>query len=138
MRNTTDGSDKEWYHCSDGDVSKMNDRPKKRAKSDSSGEDTETKDRFSRDAYMLVYKRSTLANVALRSAPERILAAIEADNVAVEGEISDRDYTKASLGDEFDHLAAMKREVLRLLPGVSCCTESQADARMTVSFRQRH
>jgi ubiquitin carboxyl-terminal hydrolase 48 len=117
---STDRSDQQWYWCSDNEVTKLDDRPKKRAKVDpDESDEAQVKELSSKDAYMLVYKRFTVTNAVSRPAPETVMDAITADNTVLMDEVAGRESTLAALGHEFDHLATVKRDVLGSLPGVS-------------------
>jgi hypothetical protein len=114
-------AEQEWYWCSDGEVSQLSDRPRKRMRVVDVDDETVTplKDKTSKDAYMLVYKRATANNIEPRSAPETIYQSILADNVALHAEVADRECSRVALSEEFDNISATKKDVLATLPGVS-------------------
>lgn len=74
---------------------------------------------MSKDAYMLVYKRSEAEPPAPRQPPLRLQEGIEADNVAFNEHMAEHDKKKAELGEIYDHIREVKLDVCRCLDGVS-------------------
>ncbi|KLT43767.1 hypothetical protein CC85DRAFT_284275 [Cutaneotrichosporon oleaginosum] len=116
-----DENDKEWYFCSDGEVSKLSERTTKKIKLDPDFPD----DQVSRDAYMLVYQRRRNPPPQ-RHAPEHMRREIELDNDEFTGAIAAQFDRSDLLGDAFDVLVKEKEAVLKLLPGDDCVVSRAA------------
>lgn len=109
-------SDHEWYECNDDEVKKLSARPRKRIRLDPDV----AEEQMSKDAYMLVYKRRDGTSDPRVPIPPSLLEAIEADNTALEVEVSERGQKMLDTEQEFDDLVAAKREILACLQGSDC------------------
>ncbi|WVQ80125.1 hypothetical protein IAT38_002226 [Cryptococcus sp. DSM 104549] len=108
-----DEADDAWFTCNDEEVTKVADRPRKRAKLDK----PEEKDvSSSKDAYMLVYRRRDGSAQPVEP-PRVVMEKVQADNAALHAELNAIGVKKEALLDEWDHVNGAKMDVLRVLPG---------------------
>lgn len=111
-----DQSENDWYFCSDDDVRKLSDRPRKKIKLDPDAVD----EQVSRDAYMLVYQMRRPTKPIPRPPPAHLKDTIEADNTVVYRDIAERMDRLMAFGEEFDAMVAAKEAILDIIEGVSC------------------
>lgn len=115
-----DGSEQEWYFCSDGEVCKLSERPERQSKKVKLDPDV-ADEQMSKDAYMLVYQRRRPSTSVPRALPPHLMDAIEADNSVVLTDIAERMDKLMTFEEEFDALVAAKEEMLGMIQGVSSC-----------------
>ncbi|OXG77311.1 ubiquitin carboxyl-terminal hydrolase 48 [Cryptococcus neoformans var. grubii Br795] len=124
---TYDENNDIWYICNDELVQPKPARPHKKAKLDKPGDDKD-KIEWSKDAYMLVYKRRD-GRVPPQPPPAIVMKKVKEENRGLREELNKVEVRKEVLEDEWEHLKGAKMDVIRTLPGTEYIIPREALAK---------